>query len=135
MLKVTCKFLAIGLLGFCAAISGVLVGDRIPPVNNLVGVVVPTKLRAGEDAVVRWKTAVTRQCESSTVRELIDSKAHTHVLSTGAPWELEHSFAVPVDIPPGFSRYRAVVHFICNPLHQFFPIEVVSPEVLFEVIE
>lgn len=114
--------------------------DREPPVDRMSGSMEPNKVHPGQMVTVTWYTKKHRRCNGDVSRQIIAADGKVHILedadssySTQGDL-LKRTFQIPIYIAYGPARYRSTVQFYCNPIHTYFPIKTVGPEVLFEII-
>lgn len=109
--------------------------------------IVPEKAAGGTQVRVDWKIKkINRFCGGVNVRILFDPRTKARLaiydpVPVALPYELDHSdhlvrtFLLPTNIPPGRVGYRSHQFFSCNWLQKFWPLEVVTPDLFFEMVE
>lgn len=129
----------LGIALALAALLGVLVGDRRPPVERHSGRIVPDPVFPGQSVTVEWRASTHRACHGLVHRQVVDSAgtvwsldAEPSSYAAGSRF-LRRTFTIPVGTAWGPAKYRATVKFACNPLHYWWPITVEGPEVPFNV--
>ena len=112
--------------------------DREPPVQILKMIEV-TDAAPGE--VVHMRIAVrrdtSRQCTVESNRQIIDGDGYKWPLDNvyltpsqivaddaASPGETRIAFVVPLGAQPGPATWQTVLHYVCNPIHQVWPIKV-----------
>jgi hypothetical protein len=139
------------LLAFMLMLAGVggaltyMAFDNEPP-YDFVGqesFVVPPEAYGGDQITVKWKVKFHRTCTGTMRRVLFDPNtnvvlaiydtepvAGSYALEAGY---LNKTFRLPLVIQKGWVGYRAEVHYKCNPLQRFFPLNVTTPDLLFKI--
>jgi hypothetical protein len=109
--------------------------------------IVPEKVESGTQVRVDWKIIkVNRFCGGINVRILFDPITKTRIaiydpVPVALPYDLDNSnrlvrtFLLPARIPAGKIGYRAHQFFSCNWLQKFWPLEVVTPDLFFEIVD
>ena len=108
--------------------------------------IIPKKVEAGMQIRVDWKVKVNRICKGTNVRELFDplTKARLAIYDpvlTASDTALEgddhliRTFLLPRQIASGPIGYRAHLLYKCNWLQNFFPLEIDTPDLFFELVE
>lgn len=140
-----------------------MIADRAPPHTYELADIFPDKAVPGEAVTLILKLQRSRDCPGTVYRSLVYSNGHVHnydvlVAAIGPqvtydkgeqssasfprPAQVIRQFNLPRDhpdykIPRGPVRYRAVVHYYCNIMHQLlrWPIIVEAPEIPFEIVD
>lgn len=126
-----CHILA-GLVSFTvvAPLTFMLL-DRAEPVT-VHSTIFSGDLRPGGTAVITWDATATRACEGTVRRRVIDStgvvfeydEQTTVIRPQGELGRRRYSreFQLPKNIAPGVAIHSVVVRYVCNPIHQWWPI-------------
>jgi len=108
--------------------------------------IIPKKVEAGMQIRVDWKVKFNRICTGTNIRELFDPVTNARLavydpVPTASSAALERgnhlirTFLLPRRLPPGPVGYRAHLVYKCNWLQNFFPIEMDTPDLFFELID
>lgn len=135
------RWFVLSTLVFTSGVLGAFLGDRSPPIVVRQGEIVPDPVSPGQLAEIRWKAILVRKSCTRTVRRyIVGSDNEIRILdendgavATG-PDSISKKFLVPFNTPLGRARYRATATFVCNPVHEIWPILVSTPEVPFDVV-
>lgn len=150
MLKMEWWHIVVGCL--LMLLTGTLVFmwfDTTPPYvfDPEESVIIPEKAERGWQVRVDWKIVkINRFCGGINVRTLFDARTKARLaiydpVAVAAPYELDNNdhlvrtFLLPSNIPPGKVGYRAHQFYSCNWLQKFWPFEVVTPDLFFEIVE
>lgn len=106
----------------------------------------PPIAESGMQIIVDWKVKVNRLCPGTNTRELFDpiTKSRLSVydpVPTASIVALEgdshliRTFLLPRRISSGPTGYRAHLVYKCNWLQRFFPIELDTPDLFFEIVD
>ena len=122
--------------------------DTVPPFefDASQSKIIPQIAESGMQIRVDWKVKVNRLCPGSNTRELFDPITKVRLaiydpVPTAANTALEgdnhliRTFLLPRRIAKGPIGYRAHLFYRCNWLQQFFPLELDTPELFFELID
>lgn len=134
--------IGIGSLLFLIFIGTIIMWtyNRTPPFE-MISYSVPT-VKAGETTVVKAKVKrdIERDCRVLFSRSLYDANGVRYELTDGAqlmnsvalaaynknsPDQLSFSVTVPPFAAPGTGHVMVALDYMCNPVHQFFPIPLV----------
>jgi hypothetical protein len=121
--------------------------DREPPYDVIGGVISPDNPMPGQEITIVWDVKVERACplsmRSSVQRTVVDSKGVKHDYSkvaamfdsatTGAT--ITRNVQLPENLAPGPATYSSVACYSCNPMQEYWPVCVHTPEVHFNVAE
>jgi len=117
----------VGGIGWCAL-------DRTLPIT-VISDTVEGDVRAGGILVLRSELVRHRSCAMTVQQILIDGASYRHVLDDlnfdAAPGPLGHdvyrrAIVVRESAVPGYARFRIIVSWRCNPLHEIWPITITS---------
>ena len=140
--KVLTVLVSVGA-AFCVIFGLVMIlwaFDRTPPFELISYTVMPVK--AGQTTIVRAKVnrSVERRCEVKYSRMFFDSKGTHYALTDSvqfmnamaveayneiSPNELKFTVVIPHAASQGTGVIMTPLNYECNPIHQFFPIEMV----------
>ena len=122
--------------------------DTTPPYEFDVSEssIIPSRAEPGMQIRVDWKVKVNRICKGTNTRELFDPITKTRMaiydpVLTASDSALEgdnhliRTFLLPRRISPGPIGYRAHLLYKCNWLQNFFPIELDTPDLFFELVD
>lgn len=135
---------AIVSVGICVPIIWMFY-DREPPYIMTGGTISPANPAPGDPITVQWDIETRKACPSSpnaTVsREIVDSKGVKHLYATvhaifdskETETEIVRHLHLPVSIAPGRAYYSSVTCYSCNPVQEFWPICMKTPEIYFNV--
>lgn len=124
-----------GLLGFWA-------GERTPPVDVLDATVLTPVVRPGEDLRIKYTVFRRASCRTKFQRTYRDSENARYTLEDIDIWYSpaplghdEYVSLVPISsrAQPGAASFRAITVYICNPIHNIWPITQVSAQVPFRI--
>lgn len=114
--------------------------DRTPPLVPYIGEMVPNKASPGDTVRIDFTVNVNRQCRGTVHREIVDSSRVVHILESipsvirDTEFHVSRRLQIPYNLSWGPARYRVIVHYVCNPLQNWWPIEVRSPDIVFTVV-
>lgn len=119
-----------------------MVMDRDVPLKIEGGEVLPEQVVLGDTAQVHWQMQVLRICSGVVYRSLVDSQG---TVWNSAPSKTKRSmklgaldftrnFQVPYGMALGPAKYQVKVLWRCNPLQQYWPIEMHTPVLTFKVL-
>lgn len=123
-----------------------MMADNQPPYDydGVNSQVIPSQTPAGRQLRVHWVLKrVNRICPGSITRTIVDQKSGTRISYDPAPaatnvelgdTELDRTFLLPPEIPPGKKWYYADAEYACNPLQRFYPLKLRTPRLSFEVV-
>ena len=127
---------------FAVALVLLIAFDRKAPLTFLQGEVRPEMPVAGQTVSVRWHTIWNRRCQGTVSREIVGPDLiirayRRHWLRVPVRLGQQVSdtdFQLDKALPVGATIYRAVVRFEdCGLTSRLWPIEVVAPELWFDV--
>lgn len=105
--------------------------------------ITPVRVQSLEPVIVHWYLLkINRICPGIIIRYIVDSKTgiKTTYDATNAvvpdnkdDRELERVFFLPQGITPGPKIYRSDGLYVCNMVHRFWPLHVLSPDLHFDV--
>ena len=114
--------------------------DREPPLRLISQVEPIPSAVAGSSVILRAmvKRQTQRGCDLTYTRFLLDVNGTRYDISgiqvmddsvislieKEHPGELNISFIVPAGVPPGLARLITTSNYVCNPLHNWWPITV-----------
>jgi hypothetical protein len=119
--------------------------DTTPPYEFIgsESLVVPPSAYGGDQITVKWKVKFNRVCTGSMRRILFDPDTNVvlavydtepvagiYALEDGY---LNKTFRLPTVIQKGWIGYRAELHYRCNFLQRFFPLNVTTPDLHFKI--
>ena len=124
-----------------AVIGAFALWDHREPMEHIRGKIVPNPAMPGQQVTVRWSSNWYRTCEASVHREIVTSDL---IVRRYLPYKLmpvrlgeqtsETSFMLNEMQPPGLTSHRSTLRFDeCGLLSRFWPIEIHSPPLYFEV--
>jgi len=136
------------LMGFTGSIAFMWF-DTTPPYefDASQSKIIPSEAEAGMQIRVDWKVKVNRVCGGMNTRELFDPVTKVRIaiydpIATASIEELEkgeqhliRTFLLPRRMSKGPVGYRAHLQYKCNWLQNFFPIEVTTPDLFFELVD
>lgn len=125
----------------CVAPISYMLLDRTPPMAYENGFIVPPVAAPGELVTVTWRTHVERSCTGTVHRKLIDSQGvvwdfeptETASFESRTHVQLSRDFKVPYAVAYGVTKYRVVIRWVCNPLHNWWPVVVQTPVLFFTI--
>jgi len=123
--------------------------DTTPPYEFDVSqsLITPQRVESGMAIRVDWKVKVFRICPGTNTRELFDPVTKTRLtiydpIPTASENSLERgdqhlirTFLLPRRISSGKVGYRAHLQYKCNWIQRFFPIELDTPDLFFEIVD
>jgi hypothetical protein len=106
--------------------------------------IVPSQASGGDFVTVKWKVHVNRACKGNLRRILFDPKTKVFLATYDneavavAVGQLQNgylnkTFLLPRVIQKGPIGYRAELHYRCNVLQNFFPLNITTPDLFFEI--
>lgn len=123
--------------------------DREPPYIIANGHMTPDHPYPGQQITIEWDLKSVRACpasSSATVhRTIVDSKGvkhdyatvhaifHTDRTNMDVP-TIIRTLDLPGNISPGLARYYSEACYPCNPIQEFWPVCIQTPDILFEVV-
>lgn len=138
----------VGILTFLTGATVYMWFDTTPPyvLDDKDSHVYPEVAESGMQIRVDWKIRkINRFCGGVNVRILFDARTGARLaiydpVPVALPYELDRNerlirtFLLPVRLPPGRVGYRAHQYFACNWLQNFWPLEVVTPDLFFDIV-
>ena len=141
--KMIWRAVVLSLLAFFSGMIGLWSADRNPPTIQLEERVLNPTLAAGEPLRIYYKVRRDDNCRVRLEQLLFDHNLTRHRIpdedyqAAPGPIGIE-DFVILVDVPRRFAqgegRYRAIRTYRCNPIHNLFPIVVISRDVTFTVV-
>lgn len=142
-------FLIVGsVITFATAAVVFMWFDTTPPFEYDVkeSQIVPQVAEGGMQIRVDWKVKVNRVCPGTNVRELFDPVTKSRLafydpVPTASDSAIDddghliRTFLLPRRISKGPVGYRAHLSYQCNWLQRFFPLELETPELFFELVD
>lgn len=120
------------LIGTAMTTFLVLLLDRRPPaiLYPELSSVTPSPARPGETVAITWTVRPERACEGEVIPRIIDSTGrifeyapvrtvYQKLTMNKEPQQFSRFMQLPAVIPPGRTRYEAVVHRWCNLVQQY----------------
>lgn len=144
--------LAVSLVvaAICATLS-YWITDTEPPYtyHGEKSYILPHDAVGGDQMTVYWRVTINRKCKGFTQRILFDPRTGVNIATYDAapmvsdtnivaslhgegPW-LVRSFLLPQVIQKGVIGYRSAVCYSCNPLQEWRPVCMFTPDLMFEV--
>lgn len=130
-----------------AAVSAIFVWlallDRAPPVSNVSGKASPVRVERAGVYCIRWTAIRDRVCRREVAHTFVDSTGFVHRpdLAPGSfkpetgPDNWARCYYAPAGASWGRAEHRVKINFYCNPLHNWWPIEITPDPVEVEVVE
>jgi hypothetical protein len=128
------------LAAIIATVFGYWTADRTPPVVRIDGGILPSAVKPGDVALVKFtlKQKSSRDCPAVITREITDSHNLVYRLAEipatySAPNGDRENFTREVTIPRGIAfgpaKYNSCMIAICNPLQRFldWPVHTCGP--------
>lgn len=134
--------ISIVVLGVFAGWLGVLTGDRDVPTTVYRTEVLALRPWPGGEVQIRYFVKRHQSCATYVQRTLFDSQQLRIPLPSrefaASPGPVgEDSYLVSVPIPEGVAlgpaNYRVITTYVCNFIHNLWPIVVVAKDVGFEI--
>lgn len=151
MFKMNALHILIGaLLMFFTGYIVFMIFDTTPPYEYDVtqSKIVPHIVEGGVLVEVDWKISkFNRTCPGINIRVLFDPKSGARItvydpVPTASRSDIKENdshlirtFLVPMRISKGLVGYRAHQSYQCNWLQKFFPLEITTPDLFFEMID
>jgi len=136
------------MLTFVTAVLVFMWFDTTPPYefDASQSRIIPQTAESGMQIRVDWKVKVNRICSGTNTRELFDPISGARLaiydpVPTASDAALEEdnhlirTFLLPRRISKGPMGYRAHLQYKCNWLQRFFPLEIDTPDLFFELID
>ena len=139
-----CHVVAALLMGIVVGPVTLLLADRDVPFEiSKPGFITPANPAPGSEVEINWVDGYRRRdCPGWVERKIIDAWGNPHTIAgadaqytrTYNPQPVVRTFRLPLNLPTGETTYIATSYFVCNMVHQIWPIKVERPHVKFHVI-
>lgn len=133
----------LGLVAIVFGTLGAWIADRDPPTSIYSSDVLTPAVERGGTLRIQYSIYRRRGCSTLVERVLYDSERVRHVLPPiefrGAPGPSGYdkyttTVTVPVEVALGQANFRAITTYRCNPVHDMWPITVVTTDADFFVV-
>jgi hypothetical protein len=131
-------------IAFLVTLSALVFYDRRIPFDpqSLHGKALEASVKGADEIRIQWRLYRNRFCPTTISREFVDSLGVVHRLETvNGPfsqtlgWDSWISHVkVPAMTAWGTMRFKTTVQFHCGWTHEWFPLSIKTPEVVFEVL-
>jgi hypothetical protein len=126
---------------FIAALLGAWSTDRSSPIDVLKTEVLTPIVGPGGELCISQEFVRRESCRTRLQRVLVDSTRERYVMPDLELWAATGPLGrdvyktctpIPLKFAAGPASYRAVTEYVCNPLHNLWPVVRAADEVTFE---